>query len=308
MSQLLSIVKECDLFPYEQDLKPSHYLLKTHDGRATIGHIIPTVATELLDKFPDFLTLKPSKELWINPKLSTESLRSTKIAEVASQLRQTHIEQFPTLKGWRAELYTAYYPNHTKYFQIERAFAPLLGIVMYGVHINGYIPASEEEGLKLWIPRRSIHKPTFPGMLDNTIAGGLGGGLDPLETAVKESYEEAGIEQSYIRHNLKQVGSVSYIYICQDEGGLIQPEIQYVYDLKFTKEMIPTPIDGEVQEFYLMPLGEVLQKLNNREFKPNCALVVIDFLIRHGFITAENEADYLEIVHRLHRNVGLPTR
>jgi hypothetical protein len=39
------------------------------------------------------------------------------------------------------------------------------------------------------------------------------------------------------------------------------------------------------------------------EFKPSCAAVMMDFFVRHGFITAENEVDYVEIVSRLHRKL-----
>lgn len=309
MSQLLEIVKECDLFAYNgqgPSNSQSLYYLKTHDNQATLGHIVPEVATQLL-QYPEFVTLQKTNELIINPELSTVEQRSAKVAEIASKLRASG--KFITLKGWRNELYTAYYPTHTPYFHTERAFSPLLGIVMYGVHINGYIPpASSEEELRLWIPRRANNKATFPSMLDNTIAGGLGGGLGPYETAVKEGYEEAGMQEEYIKQNLRQAGVVSYIYVCEEEGGLIQPEVQYVYDLQFKEGMSPQPIDGEVQEFYLMGLAEVMERLRDREFKPNCALVIIDFLIRHGYVTAENEPEYLEIVSRLHRMLGFPTR
>ncbi len=43
------------------------------------------------------------------------------------------------------------------------------------------------------------------------------------------------------------------------------------------------------------------------EFKPNCALVLLDFFVRHGIVTAENEPDYIDIVSRLHRRVEFPT-
>jgi hypothetical protein len=36
-----------------------------------------------------------------------------------------------------------------------------------------------------------------------------------------------------------------------------------------------------------------------RDFKFNCALVVIDFLIRHGYIKPEDE-DYLKLIDGLH--------
>ena len=44
----------------------------------------------------------------------------------------------------------------------------LLGIRQYGVHMNGYIYDADNE-LKMWIGRRSPTKPTYPGMLDNTV-------------------------------------------------------------------------------------------------------------------------------------------
>lgn len=44
----------------------------------------------------------------------------------------------------------------------------LLGVRQYGVHMNGYIYDADSE-LKMWIGRRSPTKPTYPGMLDNTV-------------------------------------------------------------------------------------------------------------------------------------------
>jgi len=40
--------------------------------------------------------------------------------------------------------------------------------------------------------------------------------------------------------------------------------------------------------------------MKEKLFKPNCALVLLDFMIRHGLITAENEPNFLEIMTRLH--------
>jgi hypothetical protein len=65
--------------------------------------------------------------------------------------------------------------------------------------------------------------------------------------------------------------------------------------------------DEEVKEFYLMTVNEVKESLARAEFKTNSALVMIDFFIRHGIITAENEQNYVEIIARLHRRLPLPT-
>lgn len=42
------------------------------------------------------------------------------------------------------------------------------------------------------------------------------------------------------------------------------------------------------------------------EFKPNCALLMLDFFIRHGILTAENEKDFEEIKSRIHRDIEFP--
>jgi hypothetical protein len=51
-----------------------------------------------------------------------------------------------------------------------------------------------------------------------------------------------------------------------------------------------------MEDFYLWPMEKVIETVRDtREFKPNCALVVIDFLIRHGFIPPDHP-DYLHII------------
>jgi hypothetical protein len=50
----------------------------------------------------------------------------------------------------------------------------------------------------------------------------------------------------------------------------------------------------------------VREALAEGQFKPNCAMVMIDFLIRHGILTVENEGNYLEILSRLHRRLEFP--
>jgi hypothetical protein len=48
-----------------------------------------------------------------------------------------------------------------------------------------------------------------------------------------------------------------------------------------------------------MPIEEVANIVKNQwRFKPNCDLVIIDFLVRWGYITPEDR-DYIEIVKGL---------
>jgi hypothetical protein len=56
-----------------------------------------------------------------------------------------------------------------------------------------------------------------------------------------------------------------------------------------------------MERFMLMRRGMILNLLREGfSFKFNVALVLIDFLIRHGFLTPEDEADYPALVTGLH--------
>ena len=104
---------------------------------------------------------------------------------------------------------------------------------------------------------------------------------------------------------------MTYIGLSSEANGgkeqLIATDIVYVYDLEVGPDVKPVPKDGEVKEFYLMTVDEVKDALANNEFKTNSAVVMVDFFIRHGIITAENEPDYVEIITRRHRRLPFPT-
>ena len=49
---------------------------------------------------------------------------------------------------------------------------------------------SAEHGLFLWVARRSINKPNWPGKLDHIVAGGQPYGISVMENVIKECEEE----------------------------------------------------------------------------------------------------------------------
>jgi 8-oxo-dGTP pyrophosphatase MutT (NUDIX family) len=135
-------------------------------------------------------------------------------------------------------------------------------------------------------------------------------GEEPLECLVREADEEASLPEDLVRSSVKACGTITYIYIrgarAGGESGMIQPECQYVYDLELPPSIIPKPNDSEVEQFYLWTVEEVQEAMGKGEFKPNCALLMLDFFIRHGILTEENEKDYKEIKRRLHRELEFP--
>ena len=233
--------------------------------------------------------------------------RNQILAECLQDVREKRI--FGVLDGWRNERYPIYGPNRVLLLSMERSATPLFGVVTYGVHMTGYVET--DEGTKIWAPRRALNKQTYPGMMDNTVAGGLATGEKPLECLIRECEEEASLPGDLVR-TAQPSGTLTYFHVRDSraggEEGLCQPECQYIYDLKMPPEVMPKPGDDEATDFQLLSVEEVQKALAQGRFKPNCAHLLLEFFIRHGILTAENEPDYIEIVSRLHRRLEFPTR
>ena len=184
-------------------------------------------------------------------------------------------------------------PNSEPLAFIDRSISTLLGTVSFGQHLNAYVMTND--GMKMWIGRRAKDKPHHGGKLDHLVAGGLPYDISASDNLKKECYEEAGMSEA-LATEAKSVGLVSYKYE-YELGG--KEDIIYCYDIELREDFVPKCTDGEVEEFYLMPIEEVAEIVRTtQEFKPNCNLVIIDFLVRHGYIGVEDE-DYVEIVKRL---------
>jgi isopentenyldiphosphate isomerase len=147
----------------------------------------------------------------------------------------------------------------------------------------------------MWVGRRAYDKHTYPGMLDNTVAGGQPFGLTLVDNLIKECKEEAAIPEALARQAVP-VGAITY---CAEEDGGLKPDVQFCYDLELPRDFTPHNTDGEIHEFYRWPIERVAEIVRDtREFKFNCNLVVIDFLVRHGIIPPDHP-DYVEIVKGL---------
>jgi hypothetical protein len=151
--------------------------------------------------------------------------------------------------------------------------------------------------MRLWVGRRSRHKPTFPGQLDHLVAGGQPAGLSLAENLLKECAEEASLAPDIVGR-ARPVGVVSYLM--ETEEGL-RNDVLFNYDLELPPDIVPMNADGEIEEFFLWSLDRVIRELSETSnFKFNVAFVIIDFLIRHGFVGPEDPV-YLDLVRSLRR-------
>ncbi|XP_070558749.1 uncharacterized protein [Ptychodera flava] len=265
-----------------------------------VGVVSPDVKAQL-KKFPAVFDVTEGQNgkgtVALSPTLKTYEERTRKVHEVMETLREQNL--FSALTGWRNEKYRVSESYQAEpLMALERSATSLLGVVQYGVHINGYCK-HPDKGVCLWIARRSPTKQTFPGKLDNISAGGLPAGVKVFECLVKECAEEACIPESIARQAVP-TGTISYCYM--DERG-ISPEIEFVYDLELPLDFQPKIGDGEVSEFYFWTLEEVKEKIASDEFKPNSAVVTLSFLIRRGFINPDTEPYYQLFIEGMHRSM-----
>ncbi|KAI1461809.1 NUDIX hydrolase domain-like protein [Annulohypoxylon moriforme] len=311
----LDIMKEADAFPYPdkepeayEALNKTLYLLVWQDGQP-LGFMLDSVLKQLLatpEEVRGPVIVDEARRTVRAFELSTKEERMARVASLMQYWREH--ETFDILRGWRDEPWPVYGSNSEVLYSVERSGTGLLGIMRYGVHMTAYVKdETASHGIKILVAQRAANKSTYPGMLDNSVAGGLMTDEDPFECIIREADEEADIPAELMHERAKFAGMVTYIYITDEraggEAGQIYPETQWVYDIELPVDFTPTPKDGEVAGFWLWTVEEVQEKLAQGRFKPNCALILVDFFIRHNIITPENEPDYEEIVRRLHRKL-----
>jgi 8-oxo-dGTP pyrophosphatase MutT (NUDIX family) len=265
----------------------SRYRRLVVDGQA-VGWVAGDLAARLRDHDEVFIVGDGAVEL--SPRLRGYAERTAAVDGVLRALRSDG-----WFRGWRNEAYPVGASFGRRLFEMERAAIPAFGVRAYGIHVNGFV--GDGVDLRLWVGRRSRHKPTYPGQLDHLVAGGQPAGLSLEENLLKECAEEASLTPDIVRR-ARPVGIISYLL--ENEEGL-RNDVLFNYDLELGPDVVPVNADGEIEEFYLWPIERVIEELSGTaDFKFNVAFVIIDFLIRRGFVGPE-DPDYLDLVHRLRR-------
>jgi len=267
--------------------RPEDFVPLLVDG-SQAGRVYPAFAEALLD-FPRVFAPGQSGAVALSDALRGFDERSEAVAEVVDALAGQGVVQrrfgelYPVTLGDRDEAL----------FVIDRAVVAHFGFPTFGQHMNGFV--RRPDGIHMWIGRRARDRHLFPGRLDQLVAGGLPHGILPVENLVKECWEEAGIERD-LASQASHVGNLRY---CAQTAKGAKPDTLLCYDLELPEDFAPRCTDGEVEDFYLLPLAEVADIVRSGdEFKPNCSLVVIDFLIRHGRITG-GHPEYDDLVRGL---------
>ena len=264
-------------------------------GGVTLGRMLPQ-SVEALSAFRDVFTLQDQK-LALNDRFDGVSERSRAVSEVLKELRKD--DAVPMLRGWRDEAFAVRSTFHSNpSLLIERAAAPLFGSPAYGVFCNGFVSEGGRPA-HVWLGKRALDKPTWPGRYDSLAAGGLAAGMLPRAAMIDECSQEAGIPAT-LADSLRPTSCVSYTAFNEDRWGLKTDRL-FVFDLEVPFDFEPVGVDGEVASFERVPVGELVERLAAAEddaWKPNVGVVMIDFLVRHGFVSADDPA-FLPLIDSL---------
>ncbi len=266
----------------------AHFRAFTIGGKP-VGSVREDFAV-LLAQFTEIFEID-AHEVRLAPHLATPEQRTEALQAVVKgliergALAKFRAEMFPVVCEWGQEPLCV----------IDRSAVTVFGIQAFGVHVNGFTKRGGKT--VLWIGRRAVDKAVEPGKLDNMVAGGQPAGLSLVENMIKEAHEEADVPRALAQ----QARSTTALRYCMDSERGRKPDTLFVYDLEVPPDFTPRNTDGEIMDFMPMMPEAIIERLRTTwDFKFNVALVLIDFLIRTGHITPENEPDYLKLVTELH--------
>ncbi|KAK5655314.1 hypothetical protein OQA88_5881 [Cercophora sp. LCS_1] len=243
-------------------------------------------------EWPEYWEIDPEKRYLTFQTVADFETRSRLMDET---LRINHeSKKVPALHRWANEEFPIYTSTGEHVLDFDGCGVDMFGIVNYSVHLTGWVMTAE--GIKEWVPRRAMTKMSFPGMLDNTVGGSLATGEKPIDGIVRECDEEICLAPAYTRSNIRACGTLSFHLTVTD---LLEPacqhQVQYLYEIELGHDIVPKIGDGEVGELNLLTIEQLVAAMRNGEVKLTCNMTYLAFLIRHGYINAENEPDLVEI-------------
>ena len=316
MNHILHRINVMNTIPKDVQSSLIHFVV---DNRV-LGKVTPQIAQLLVNSSCDdnhgiFELVTAESDDSDNKDRSTMLLTLGRAAGTTFEERTNSVSKITTnlhnrgyITGWRNELYPVSdsFDNSKQQpplFLIERAAVPILGILEYGVHINGLVTTScndennnDDESstlstaatttttTRMWMARRSKTKSKYPGYVDHIVAGGQPHGLTLMENVLKECREEAGIAEDVARRGIRPAGAVSYEQYSLDcgiaderEGGLgvIHRVVLFCFDLHLPHDFRPTAVDGEVESFFTWSMEDIVEAMDPEctdPIKPNCYL------------------------------------
>ncbi|TDZ62018.1 Thiamine pyrophosphokinase [Colletotrichum trifolii] len=293
-SPFYDLVEDCSKFTFDKNRIDNKYWAFCHEFLGVwqqMGYVHPTVVS--------FLQKYVSEKLIFDAKWTRLALKDRRtpgtVEDGLEEIR--HILHIAPTSPWRG-LLNKYGTEKWRLIGIlpEVGFlcdiAPLFGIITSGVHLNIYM--GEGPTMQIGVATRSMTKTSFPGLLDQCVAGGYQAGVDrcALDCLQREASEELrrGLPRGY-ESKVERKPTIQYMTTRDErwdsssriEDGVPECGIRVPFDLR-VDDLFFLGNEAEVATIEFLPARVVKERLLQGLFKPNSALIMVDFLIRHGLL------------------------
>jgi 8-oxo-dGTP pyrophosphatase MutT (NUDIX family) len=170
---------------------------------------------------------------------------------------------------WRNEQLAVCDAQGQRIASVERGVCRPLGIATSAVHLVG----CTSDG-RFWVQQRSLDKANEPGLWD-TLMGGMVSAQDSIESALaRETWEEAGLHVDAMTE-LRRGGEVLLRKPSSDgaDAGYVVERVDWYRCIVPDGEQ-PINQDGEVAQFALLEVPDLIERLQRDEFTTEAALIL----------------------------------
>ena len=162
---------------------------------------------------------------------------------------------------------------------VSRDEAHNLGIQHRTSHV--WIVKKTEKGYDILLQKRSLNKDSFPGMYDTSSAGHIKAGDEPLESALRELYEELGIKAQEAQ--LLNIGIFHGEYSKEFHGKIFKDnEISFVFIYQGNVDIDKLVLqESEIDEVCWFDLDEVWNEIRHSRDRICVPLGSLEILRKH---------------------------
>lgn len=242
----------------------SYYHFIIPSVEATLGYVVPSVARAFRDQEGWVIDEEATPKTLALVGGDDEASRTALVAKALSNFRTE--KRFGILSRWHDELKPVYGPGGRMVLAIERAAAPLLGVVNYGMQLSVFTRPVDGGEPRVWVQKRSENVKFYPGLLDNAASEVMPIDREPLEAAIRCAAEQTSLSEDLIRASIKPCGTVSYMHQHGSrilrETGLLQPQFDQLFELELPADVEPGPPGVEVECFELHDVNQIRTELS----------------------------------------------